>query len=103
LSAYVLAGVLIAVVLVAAYVALSLRRATAPPPKLETAVTIVLSATAVASGAKVGVIAVTESDLEPFTGEDRVFIFLGSLALVWVSVAQVWKAFKPFVTPQAES
>ena len=63
--------------------------------RLENVVVLLVSAVGVATGVKLMVICVTTDDLAPFSDEDRLYIFVGGVALVWVSAQAVYRVFRP--------
>lgn len=87
MSVYLAAGLACGVLCVIAYIVAANRRNESP--SLETAVVIVISAVGVVVGGKVIYLCVKEQDLGPFGGEDAVYIVLGGLALIWVSIVQI--------------
>jgi hypothetical protein len=91
LSEYVLAGLILAGVIIAGLFGLSLRP-NWKPPTLTTAVVVILAAGGVPGGIKVAETSLTAKDdeLKPFTDEERTYIFLGGVALVWVSLDTLW-------------
>lgn len=87
MSAYVLAGVAAGLLLSCVHVVASLRAQRRP--RFEIVALLVLSAVGIGTGSKVLKICVTADTLEPFADEDRVYIFLGGLALIWVSISAI--------------
>lgn len=82
MSVYLASGIGLGVILIAVYV----YRAW-PDPDLQVGVQIFIAAVGVSSGVKLFVAAVTTSaaDIKPLGNEDRAYIILGAIALVWVS------------------
>lgn len=92
MNGYLLVGFILGAILIAVRVALGVkcnRR-----PGLENAVVLMISALSIATGVKVIKICVTADSLKPFADEDRVYIALGGLALIWVSVGTILAGFK---------
>jgi len=92
MSGYLLAGFVLGIVLIAARIWIGVKEKTRPG--LESAVILMVSALSVATGVKVIKICVTADSLKPFADEDRVYIALGGLALIWVSVATIFSALR---------
>jgi hypothetical protein len=94
MSGYLLAGFVLGMVLIGVYLWRSARGG--GKPRLETAAGLLLSAVGVCTGGKVIKICVVAHSLAPFADEDRVYIALGGLALVWVSCQTIWNGlFRP--------
>jgi hypothetical protein len=88
MNGYLLAGFLLGAGLIVAYVSAAARRGSGP--RLETAAGLLLSAVGICAGVKVIKICVVAGSLAPFADEDRVYIALGGLALIWVSCQTIW-------------
>jgi hypothetical protein len=91
-SGYVLAGLGLGLVLTLAHIIVCIRRGRRPA--LESAVVLIISAVGLGTAGKVLKICITADDLEPFANKDRVYIFLGGVALLWVSVEAIWNRFR---------
>jgi len=91
LNGYLLAGFSLGLLLIAAYVRAAVRRD--ERPELALAIVLMLSALTIASGVKVIVLCVTAATVKPFADEDRVYIALGGIALLWVSLISIQSAF----------
>lgn len=87
MSGYVLAGVVVGLLLSTVHIATSIRMGR--PPSFETAAQLVLSGVGVGTGLKVLKICITADTLQPFSDGDRVYILLGGLALIWLSVSTI--------------
>jgi hypothetical protein len=92
LSAYVLGGFTLGLLLIAAYIRVATK--SGETPDLSVGVILMLSALSVATGIKVIVLCVTADSVEPFTEEDRIYIALGGIALLWVSSMSINSAFQ---------
>lgn len=88
MSGYLLAGLVLGAVLFAIYVWRSTKARKGL--QLEMAAALLLSSISVAAGVKLIEICVTADSLKPFADEDRAYIILGGIALVWVSVQAIW-------------
>lgn len=93
MNSYLLAGFIIGAALIAIHIAVGIMRKQGP--RLEGAVVLMISALSIATGVKVIKICITASSLKPFADEDRVYIALGGLALIWVSVGTILAIMKP--------
>lgn len=93
MSGYVLAGVIAGLFFTVIHIAESVR--TGKQPRLEVAAQFILSGVGVGIGLKVLKICVTADTLQPFSEGDRVYILLGGLALIWVSVSTIVKNIVP--------
>jgi hypothetical protein len=91
MSLYLLGGFTLGLLLVAAYISVALRRD--ERADLTMAVILILSALSVATGLKVIVLCITADTVEPFGEEDRIYIALGGIALLWVSFMSIAAAF----------
>lgn len=92
MSVYVLGGFTLGLALIAAYIRVATKRGEAPD--LTVAVILMLSALSVTTGIKVIVLCVTADSVKPFTEEDRIYIALGGIALLWVSLMSISSAFQ---------
>lgn len=87
MNGYLLAGFILGGVLIAVRVGIGIKQK--KRPGLETAVILMISALSIATGVKVIKICITADSLRPFADEDRVYIALGGIALIWVSVGTI--------------
>jgi hypothetical protein len=94
---YLVGGLVLGGVLVPTYVI----RRRHDSPKLEVAVTLFISGVAIATGVKLIAVCATASNIKPFGTEDRVYIVIGGLALIWVSV-QTILGFLGFLKAKSE-
>lgn len=93
MSGYVLAGVIAGLLLTALHIAESIRDR--EQPSLEVAAQFVLSGMGVGIGLRILKICVTADTLRPFSDDDRVYIMLGGLMLIWISVSTIVKNVFP--------
>jgi hypothetical protein len=63
-------------------------------PDIGDVVWVVVTTTAVTAGARLVVVAISSPDLGPFRPEDRVFIPLAGIALILVSVQEIYTMFR---------
>lgn len=89
---YLASGLILAALLIALYCVLEAR--VRRFPDLRALIEIVLAATAVTAGIRVGVLTATTEDLAPFKDEDRIYLFLGALALIVVSAQTILGVFR---------
>jgi hypothetical protein len=100
MNGYLLAGFVLGVVLIVVYVGTTVKEG---KPRLETAAGLLLSAVGVCTGGKVIKICVVAHSLAPFADEDRVYIALGGVALIWVSCQTIWNSLFRTATGSAGS
>lgn len=91
MSDFTLGGTLIGVALIVAYVAWSVRRGRRP--ELNDAAELFLGALAGAGGVKLAVIAFTAEQLKPLTDEDRGYMILGAVGVLWIAGATAARVF----------
>lgn len=92
MSGYLIAGASLGAVLIICHIGISLYDRVGP--RLEMATLLMTSGLGIAGGARIAYLAVSADKLGPFHGEDRVYLALGGLALVWVSIATAWTTFR---------
>ena len=68
--------------------------------RLERAVELLLASQGVTAGVRLMAICITAKNLAPFSNEDRVYVFIGGLALIWASAVSLWKELE---RPRAHS
>jgi hypothetical protein len=95
-SGYVLAGLIAGAVLVVVHV--MRRRGRPAGPRLERGVELVLYGQAVAAGVRLIVLAITKKHLGPLSEEDRVYIVIGGLALIWIAIGAIAREFRTIPT-----
>jgi hypothetical protein len=93
LSGYVLAGVIAGLLFTALHIVESIRKG--GQPSFEVAAQFVLSGMGVGIGLRILKICVTADTLQPFSDDDRVYIMLGGLMLIWISVSTIVKNVSP--------
>jgi hypothetical protein len=91
-SGYVLAGLVLGAILVLVHIARC--RGARVTPRLERGVELILYGQAVAAGIRLSVLAATQKHFKPLSDEDRVYLVIGGLALIWVSVSSIAREFK---------
>ena len=91
INAYVLAGVILGSVLVGLYLFASLRRKNTP--NLRDAAVLFLASCGASAGVKLCVMSVSSASLAALN-EERAYIFLGGLAVVWISSETIIRVFK---------
>jgi len=87
---YLLVGVGLGVVSLIVYAVRDRRKA-----KLERAVPLFLSVVALPVGVHVIYLSATAHELKPFDTEERVYIALGGVALIWVSIQTILNLIAP--------
>jgi hypothetical protein len=92
LSGYLLAGFLLGAALIIGHVVLSLRLGITP--LLDIAVLLMVSGLGVAGGTRIVVLCISADSLGPFHAEDRVYLALGGVALIWVSISTAWTSLR---------
>jgi hypothetical protein len=92
LRPYIAAGLVLAAILVVSYIAIRGVRKRRWPD-VGHLFKLVLTTTAITNGVRMGIIAVTATNVAPFTDEDRFFIPLAGFALIIVSVREVYEVF----------
>lgn len=90
MSDYLLGGFVIGVVFIVIYVVRERRS----EPNLGTAAVLLISGIGITTGVRLMVICVTVKKLMPFGEEDRVYIFIGGLAVIWVSVEAIVRTLR---------
>lgn len=65
-------------------------------PALAGVINILVVSAAGAAAVRLGYLAWTASkeDFKPFGSDDRVYVFLGGLALLWVSSAEIYRQYR---------
>jgi len=65
-------------------------------PSLQGVINIVLACGAGSAALRLAYVAWTASDADfkPFDGEDRVYVFLGGVALLWVTAAEIFRQYR---------
>ncbi len=81
---YLLGGLVLGFLLVLLYVIRHRREA-----KLESETPLFLSGVAIPVGVRLIYVTATAHELKPFGTEERVYIVIGGLALIWVSVQTI--------------
>jgi hypothetical protein len=90
-DAFIVGGLVLGVVLVCIYLVLSVKAA--PKADLAEALRLFFGCIGMATGAKVCGLAVGAVSLGAITQNDRVYVFLGGLAAIWVCVQTVVRVF----------
>jgi hypothetical protein len=96
-DAYIVGGLVASGALLIGYVLLRAMRRN-QWPDIGDVVLLTATTTAVTAGIRLAVVAVTADSLGPFHAEDRVFIPLAGVALVLVSVHEIYKVFRDRAT-----
>lgn len=90
MSRYLLGGLGLGVVCILVY----LFRERSRQPNLGTAVVLLISGVGITTGVKLMVICTTVKDLPAFSEEDRTYIFVGGLAVIWVSGEAILRSLR---------
>jgi len=90
LDPYIIGGLVLAALLTLAYIGTCAVRRRAWPD-VGPLIMLVATSTAITTGVRLGVIAITASSLGPFPEEDRLFIPLAGVALILVALREIAK------------
>jgi len=92
---YTSAGVIVGSILIVTRIVTSMRtNSTQKPLSLSDAMAIIFSCVAIGTAIQLGVISFQSGEVK-IDGTQKLYIFIGGLALLWVSVESVVKIFKP--------
>lgn len=70
-------------------------------PEFLTGARLFLAAVLALAGIKLAYLAIStdDADLKPFAGEDRLYILIGSLAMMWIAFADTYRELKSIGSP----
>jgi hypothetical protein len=91
---WLLCGLLLGLTAVGAYLVLAARHSASAD--LTTAARLFVAAILVSAGVKLAYLAVStdEKKLSPFEREDRLYIVIGALTMIWVAAADAYRELK---------
>lgn len=101
LGGYVLAGFILGFILIFCYVVFA-SDASEVKPELGKAVGLFLAANGITASIRLFILVVAAKSLGALTQSDRVYVAIGALAALWLSVETIGRIFRPVIPEETK-